>query len=110
LQSFRIDVNNREEAQKNEALAREQCHRQQAERHRQQAEEKEKVLRQEAEEKEKVLRREAIEREQRQAQEVTKKEKFAKGCSSPRRDSKKMPVYSKSRFQHTSGSRNRFFQ
>ena len=43
-QSFCADANYREEAQKNGALAREQCQRQQAERFHQQAEEKEKNL------------------------------------------------------------------
>jgi len=55
-QSFRIDANNREEAQNNEALAWEQCHHQQAER------------------RENALKQEAMEREQRQSQEATKRE------------------------------------
>ena len=48
VESFRIDAANREEEQKHEALAREQCQHQYAEHQRQQAEEKEKKLRQQA--------------------------------------------------------------
>ena len=47
-ESFRIDAANREEAQKQEDLAQEQCQRQYAERQRLQAEEKEEKLRLEA--------------------------------------------------------------
>jgi len=83
--SFRIDVANREEAQKHEALAREQCQHQYAERQRQQAEEKEKILRQEANEREQRQAREALEWEQ----EAVKGKKITEGRISPRGETSK---------------------